>query len=444
MLVCLPTLAAIVMLSGRCHGSDENNNNNNVTVTTAMLSASAISSQWTAATAAYQIAVTSSPLLTGDNGNDTAALQVSAVGKPSKFDEYVEDWQYVDDPLKNVTAVGVLPAGNNSSAASSSSVACKTCSIAKTKRNKRNHDDRLLKMSNHKSSLRHRQLYAELVAAAASASKQSYRRKRFRRSAVAAVDEVAEPDPVNMEPSTYKQLFRYKRYRRSPLAESTVAEQSYRRKRFRRSAVAAYPNGMIRPYRYQSGHQLQQPSYPSSSLGADLQQQQNRRWRYRYATDPYHHKRNGAATAWDRSVEFRRRYLRFPPTHDSPPPAFVNSNSNPWSPAIGGLVSGLPPPQSQLSSQPFSYLPQYPVQQSQPLPPPPPMGPRSPRLVFRDPVDQGTLQAPFGGGPNGLQDILVSQPEDVKGQCWFNAGWGAGDTRTGIGWMFVFYTMSII
>lgn len=422
----LPTLAAIVMLPDKCHGSDDNNNSN-VTVTTTVLSASVVSSQWTAATAAYQVAVTSTPLQTADNGNDTAIMQqqLSAVGKPSKFDEHVEDWQYVDEPLKNVTAVGVLTAGNSTAAPS---VACKMCSIVKTKRNKRNHDDRLLKMTNKKSSLRHRQLYAELVAAAA--SKQSYRRKRFRRSAVSAFDDaVSVPNPVNAESSTYKQLFRYKRYRRRSVAESTATEQSYRRKRFRRSVVAAYPNGMIRPYRsYQNGHQ-QQSSYPqsSSSLAADLQQQQNRRWRYRYATDPYHHKRNGAVTAWDRSVEFRRRYLRFPPTHDSPPPSFVNSNGNPWSPAISSLGPGLPPPQSQLSSQPFNYLSQYPLQQSPPAPPPP-MGPRSPRLVFRDPVDQGTLQAPFGSA-NGLQDLLVSQPEDVKGQCWFTAVAGYDENR---------------
>lgn len=423
LLVFLPTLAAVILLADRCLGSDNNNNNNGTTTTTVMsnseLSSSSPSS-WIAATADYP---TQSPLTNG--GNETAGQ--SAVGKPSKFDEHVEDWQYVDDPLKNVTTLTEpvpMIAGN--------STACKMCSIDKSKirRNKRNHDSRLFKMA--VKSSRHRDLYAQLMASVA--SKQSYRRKRFRRT----------PAPSTAESSTYKQLFRYKRYRRSvavtadtaadiantaedttdtaadtgdtavdfSVARLSASKQLYRRKRFRRSAVAAYPNGMIRPYNYinNNNHRYQQQQY-APSLAADLQQQQNRRRRYRYAADPYHHKRNGAtATAWDRSAEFRRRYLRFPPTHDAPPPAYnniVNNNNNPWSPAAvpPGLLS-------QQQQQPFSYLPQYPVQQQQP---PPSMGPRSPRLVFRDPIDQGTLQAPFGGGPNGLQDLLVSQPDDVKG-----------------------------
>ncbi|XP_008189852.1 uncharacterized protein LOC100167464 isoform X2 [Acyrthosiphon pisum] len=423
LLVFLPTLAAVMLLADRCLGSDNNNNNNGTTTTTVIsnpeLSSSSPSS-WIAATADYP---TQSPLTNG--GNETAGQ--TAVGKPSKFDEHVEDWQYVDDPLKNVTTLAEpvpMIAGN--------STACKMCSIdkSKTRRNKRNHDNRLFKMA--VKSSRHRDLYAQLMASVA--SKQSYRRKRFRRT----------PAPSTAESSTYKQLFRYKRYRRSvavtadtaadiantaadttdtaadttdtavdfSVARLSASKQLYRRKRFRRSAVAAYPNGMIRPYHYinNNNHRYQQQQQYGPSLSADLQQQQNRRRRYRYAADPYHHKRNGAAaTTWDRSAEFRRRYLRFPPTHDAPPPAYNNivNNNNPWSPAAvpPGLLS-------QQQQQPFSYLPQYPVQQQQP---PPSMGPRSPRLVFRDPIDQGTLQAPFGGGPNGLQDLLVSQPDDVKG-----------------------------
>ncbi|XP_060844284.1 uncharacterized protein LOC132924161 isoform X1 [Rhopalosiphum padi] len=432
LLVFLPAMAVVMLLADRCLGSDNNNNDNvNGTATPTAVAASELSSSssspsWAAAVAADYS--TQSPMTNG--GNETAAGQ-TAVGKPSKFDEHVEDWQYVDDPLKNVTAA-VVPAA----VVAGNSTACKMCSIdkAKTRRNKRNHDVRLFKMA--VKSSRHRDLYAQLMASVA--AKQSYRRKRFRRT----------PAPSSSESSTYKQLFRYKRYRRSvadaaavavdapaedaadtgaedtgadaaaadfSVARLSASKQLYRRKRFRRSAVAAYPNGMIRPYHYNSNnnnnnnhlHRYQQPQH-APSLAADLQLQQNRRRRYRYAADPYHHKRNGpAATAWDRSAEFRRRYLRFPPTHDAPPPAYNNIvNSNPWSPA-----AVLPGHLSQQPQQPFSYLPQYPIQPQQS---PPSMGPRSPRLVFRDPVDQGTLQAPFGGGPNGLQDLLVSQPDDVK------------------------------
>lgn len=432
----LPALAVVMLLADRCLGSDNNNNNNGTaTPTTAIISASELSSssQW----AEYS---TQSPL-TNSGGNETA------VGKPSKFDEHVEDWQYVDDPLKNVTAVAepaAVAAGN--------STACKTCLIdkAKTRRNKRNHDVLLFKMAVKQS--RHRDLYAQLIASVA--AKQSYRRKRFRRQA---------PSSEAAESSTYKQLFRYKRYRRSAavddtssaadadtsaadfantdvantaaedtaedfsLARSSAAKQLYRRKRFRRSAVAAYPNGVIRPYHYNNNHRAGYQQH-GLSLAADLQLQQNRRRRYRYAADPYHYKRNGAATSWDRSAEFRRRYLRFPPTHDAPPPAYNNivGGGNPWSPAavLPGHLS------QQQQQQPFSYLPQYPIQPPQS---PPSMGPRSPRLVFRDPVDQGTLQAPFGG-PNGLQDLLVSQPDDVKGQCqraYIDGGSGLGGCMWG-------------
>ncbi|VVC38765.1 Serine proteases, trypsin family, serine active site,Peptidase S1, PA clan,Serine proteases, trypsin [Cinara cedri] len=386
-LVFFPTL--VLLLSGRCAASDDKNNGTTTTTTTTTStsttagSASELTLSWT--TAEYPTTLMPSPL----SGNDTVASV--AAGKPSKFDEHVEDWQYVDDPLKNVTAPVVGAAGNSSGPAA---FVCKMCAMQmlknKSPRNKRNHDNRLYgKMPNNKSS-RHRDLYAELMAVAA--SKQSYRRKRFRRSAAAAATSLA--DAAADSSSTYR---RYKRFRRS-----------------------AYPNGMIRPYRY---HGNQQQQYPSL-LAADLQQQHNRRRRYRYAADPYHQKRNAGATPWDRSAEFRRRYLRFPPTHDGPPPAYTNNN--PWSPSVAPVPPGHPPPppppppQSAIVQQPFSYLPQYPVQQQPPPPPPPAMGPRSPRLVFRDPVDQGTLQAPYGGvgGPNGLQDLLVSQPDDVKDESW--------------------------
>ncbi|KAE9524381.1 hypothetical protein AGLY_015218 [Aphis glycines] len=372
LLVFLPALAVVMLLADRCLGSDNNNNNNGTaTPTTAIISASELSSssQW----AEYS----TQSSLTNSGGNETA------VGKPSKFDEHVEDWQYVDDPLKNVTAVAepaAVAAGN--------STACKTCLTdkAKTRRNKRNHDVRLFKMAVKQS--RHRDLYAQLIASVA--AKQSYRRKRFRRQA---------PSSEAAESSTYKQLFRYKRYRRSAavddtsaadadtsaadfantdvantdvantgartrprdfsLARSSAANSCTGRKRFAGPrSVAAYPNGVIRPYHYNNNHRAGYQPH-GLTLAADLQLQQNRRRRYRYAADPYHYKRNGAATSWDRSAEFRRRYLRFPPTHDAPPPAYNNivGGGNPWSPA-----AVLPGHLSQQQQQPFSYLPQYPIQ----------------------------------------------------------------------------------
>lgn len=412
--------ATVILLSGLCHGSG------NVTVT-----------------------MPPSPPATS-NGNDTiTAVAVATIGKPSKFDEHVEDWQYVDEPLKNngTAAVTALAVAGNATTVNAAAVAagttaapvCKICLLAKNKsrRNKRNHDGRLLKLA--AKSSRRRELYAELLAVAA--SKQSFRCKRFRRSTAA--------DATAATADSSQHVSRFKRYRRSAAADAAgqssadVSERpSYRRAaRFGRSA-AAYPNAAVRPYRYggdyhhhhyQQQQQRQQQQHPSA-LAADLRSAQNRRWRYRYAADPYQYRRN---TMWDRSAEFRRRYLRFPAAHDGPPPAYgniiggggggvVNGAVNPWSPSALAAVPPPPPPQQlppqQLQQQPFAYLPQYPVQQQPPPPPPPlppqPMGPRSPRLVFRDPVDQGTLQAPYGG-PNGLQDLLVQQqqqPDDIKGQ----------------------------
>lgn len=380
LLLFLPALVAVVLLTGRCRGSADNDKSRhgvNATTTTTLKYASEqfLSPSPLPPRTEYPANVAASPL-------PVTANETAAGGKPSKFDEHVEDWQYVDDPLKNVTVASATmerrASSNNNNNNATASVSCKICALAKTKprRNKRNHDVWPLFKTGSSKTSRHVELYAELMmAAAAAASSHSNRRKRFRRSAA--------------------------------------------------TAVATYPtNGIVHPYaRYHHhyhNHHVQQSQQYATSLAADLQQQQNRRRRYRYAAaDPYLYKRNAAATAWDKSAEFRRRYLRFPPVHDAPPPAYNNNNHHPWSPS----AAALPPSQQQPT---FAYLPQYPVQQQQPLPPPPPqllsqqpaMGPRSPRLVFRDPVDQGTLQAPFGAGPNGLQDLLLSSPpDDVKGQC---------------------------
>lgn len=46
----------------------------------------------------------------------------------------------------------------------------------------------------------------------------------------------------------------------------------------------------------------------------------------------------------------------------------------------------------------------------------PAMRPRSPRLVFRDPVEPGTIAAPSGFFGDGLQDIAS---EEDQGICYF-------------------------
>lgn len=84
-------------------------------------------------------------------------------------------------------------------------------------------------------------------------------------------------------------------------------------------------------------------------------------------------------------LEKHRRYVRFPPNGDFP---ITSSGARP--------------------SRPFgSWNPHFSFTS-------PSMVPRSPRLVFRDPLEHGTLQAPFFSQGNSLQDI--SGPEDNRGK----------------------------
>ncbi|KAI5699976.1 hypothetical protein M8J75_012072 [Diaphorina citri] len=89
--------------------------------------------------------------------------------------------------------------------------------------------------------------------------------------------------------------------------------------------------------------------------------------------------------------EANRRFVRFPILDQFRPPPNRALTGPGWQ---QNLAPPHPPPQSP------NYNGFLPV---------PSMGPRSPRLVFRDPVEPGTLQAPFG---NGLQDLTA--PDDNK------------------------------
>lgn len=112
--------------------------------------------------------------------------------------------------------------------------------------------------------------------------------------------------------------------------------------------------------------------------------------RYYIHTSPS--SRNHRMDVWE--YDQHRRYVRFPLADPFRPSRPVNQ----------------PPPTAIWTPPQIPQLPQYTAYQ-QPLPPVPSMGPRSPRLVFRDPVEPGTLQAPFS--PNGLQDLAA--PEDNRG-----------------------------
>lgn len=110
---------------------------------------------------------------------------------------------------------------------------------------------------------------------------------------------------------------------------------------------------------------------------------------------------NDRMDMWDQLSDQHRRYVRFPVPADT---AFRPSRP----------LNGPPPPPPPAINWSPPQLPQY-AAFHQNLPPVPSMGPRSPRLVFRDPIEPGTLQAPFS--PNGLQDLTA--PEDNKGELCF-------------------------
>ncbi|XP_065218770.1 uncharacterized protein LOC135844482 isoform X2 [Planococcus citri] len=127
---------------------------------------------------------------------------------------------------------------------------------------------------------------------------------------------------------------------------------------------------------------------------------------YRRPYRRYRLRNNDRMDIWDHISDHNRRYVRFPlPADASPfrPSRPLNAVAAPPPPPPP------PPPPSSLSWTP-PQLPQY-AAYHQALPTVPSMGPRSPRLVFRDPIEPGTLQAPFS--PNGLQDLTA--PEDNKG-----------------------------
>lgn len=124
---------------------------------------------------------------------------------------------------------------------------------------------------------------------------------------------------------------------------------------------------------------------------------------YRRPYRRYRLRNNDRMDIWDHISDHNRRYVRFPLPADASP----FRPSRPLS-AVAGPPPPPPPPSSINWAQP--QLPQY-AAYHQSLPPVPSMGPRSPRLVFRDPIEPGTLQAPFS--PNGLQDLTA--PEDNKG-----------------------------
>ncbi|KAK6619889.1 hypothetical protein RUM44_006289 [Polyplax serrata] len=112
----------------------------------------------------------------------------------------------------------------------------------------------------------------------------------------------------------------------------------------------------------------------------------------------------------------RRRYVRFPPTESGRFSGKYHSrpfHSGP--PYSGGYSSGFLP-WSPIVRPPF-YSSHVPT-----------MRPRSPRLVFRDPVEPGTLSAPSGFFGGGLQDIDFDDDREERGG---GGGGGGKGIQTG-------------
>lgn len=275
-------------------------------------------------------------------------------GKPSKFDEFVEEEQYVDNPLGNVTTTP----SSDLSKDTDKDVDSQNVPIVHSDKKFSNHklsfsNSSDSKNSTDKSYYSNRSMYLKIASDFLDQFKKKKRMRKSYKYFDSALNETASQNSLDKSVMCLDKNETICNALYADIADSR--QKVERKKRFRRKRalyafpVYYHPNPDFRRY---------DMHYPESS---------------------------------------NRRFVRFPIIDQ-----FRSSPSRiPSGPAWQqNLVPPQPPP--HLPPQPPNYNGFLPV---------PSMGPRSPRLVFRDPVEPGTLQAPFGG--NGLQDLTA--PEDNKG-----------------------------
>uniref|UniRef100_A0A8D8QZ95 Serine proteinase stubble n=4 Tax=Cacopsylla melanoneura TaxID=428564 RepID=A0A8D8QZ95_9HEMI len=291
---------------------------------------------------------------------DTTEVFVYNVpGKPSKFDEFVEEEQYVDNPLGNSTTT---PSSDVSKDITTRDVESQTQNVpivnsdkmfSNLKLNLSNSDSILALTKNstesNKTYLSNRTMYLKIASDFLDQFKK--KKNRMRKS--------------------------YNKYFDSASINKTVLQNA-----LEKSITCLDKNDTI----------CNSLIFPDYNAEYSDRQKVERKKRFRrkralYAAYPVYYQDHSYRRYDVHYPESNRRFVRFPILDQFRPPPNRIPTGPGWQPP-------LPPPQPNYNG----YLPV------------PSMGPRSPRLVFRDPVEPGTLQAPFGG--NGLQDLTA--PEDNK------------------------------
>lgn len=339
--------------------------------------------------------------------NDNLAF----MNKPSKFDEHVEDEQYVDNPLLataiasptlQLTNVTRVPLFNTSANHITSNYTERSCNYSSSSNatncepfmGTETHVIKLtnLKMSNESS-------YSAVV--------------RKRNSANESTE--LPNDLFNFKSSAsttiyYKPFYDYKN------TSKNYSFNDNRTSRYPDAGNWSNPSKLYHKTHPNEGNPLTFKIKKETENYRILEKRKRIRRRNRVRRSLYQlpfndmmyrplHRRhyylhsNDRMDLWDQ-YDQHRRYVRFPLASDT-----FRSNR----PLNGPPPPPPPPPPSSAIWTP-PQLPQYTAYQ-QSLPPVPSMGPRSPRLVFRDPVEPGTLQVPFSS--NGLQDLTA--PEDNRG-----------------------------
>lgn len=289
--------------------------------------------------------------LTTTAEDTTEVFVYNSPGKPSKFDEFVEEEQYVDNPLGNSTtpASDVKHMTDVQSQTHNVPIVNSDKMFSNYKLNLSNSDS-ILALTNsteNKSFYSNRTMYLKIASDFLDQFKK--KKNRMRKS--------------------------YNKYDNS-LLNKTVLQNS-----LEKSITCLEKNETM----------CNTLNYTDIS---DSRQKVERKKRFRrkralYAFPVYYQDQHSYRRYDVHFPGANRRFVRFPILDQFRPPPNRIPTGPGWQPPY-------PPPQSP------NYNGFLPV---------PSMGPRSPRLVFRDPVEPGTLQAPFGG--NGLQDLTA--PEDNKG-----------------------------
>lgn len=288
----------------------------------------------------------------------TEPFTYNIAGKPSKFDEFIEEEQYVDNPLGNTTTT---PSSEISKDMNEPEGDSQTQNVPIVTSDK--------KFSNVKHSLSNSSL---ALAKNSTESNKSYYSNRSMYLKIAS-------DFLDQFKKKKRMRKSYNKYFDSALINKTALQNS-----LDKSILCSEKNDTL----------CNELAYDIADSRKSIERKKRfRRKRALYAYPVYYQDPHMYRRYDIHYPEGNRRFVRFPLLDQFRSSASRIPTGPGWQ---QNLVPPHPPPQPNYNG----FLPAVPS-----------MGPRSPRLVFRDPVEPGTIQAPFGG--NGLQDLTA--PEDNKG-----------------------------